>query len=293
MDISAERTKFEAALGLVPESLRASIKARFDTAVQKYQNAAAGAADKEDLAIEIVGIRRDVEAAGAGDGEAREWSDFSKWAIGAAVFGIFLMFFLYFRYLPADKYASIEGTRPILVFTLIISMLAFGGLMIAAALYGRRRTVEDLQNRFRLAREIFLVFSGIFGTIIGFYFGAADDHSVSGAPKVEVAFAEGQLTAAVTEGAEPFIGIITLKDETGGVLMTSNKRLLTYKIAHCPDGASVAVVDGRGQRTEAKVDCNAASEEGGATDNAATGTNNATVPTDNGANETDANQGGG
>jgi hypothetical protein len=151
---------------------------------------------------------------------------------------------------------SVESTRLLLVLTLTIAMFGFGGLLIARALFAGEAS-DGFQNRFRLAREIFLVFSGIFGTIIGFYFGTSDEDSTS-SPAVEIAYSDGQVTAAVTGGAEPFIGILTKKDEAGGEMMTASKRTLTYSATPCPEDASVLVVDGRGRRAEGSVKCGSA-----------------------------------
>jgi hypothetical protein len=171
---------------------------------------------------------------------------------------------------------SVESTRLLLVLTLTIAMFGFGGLLIIRALFVDKEA-DKFQDRFRLAREIFLVFSGIFGTIIGFYFGTSDTEDKGASPAIEIAYTDGQVTAAVTGGAEPFIGIITKKDEAGGEMMTANKRTLTYSATPCPEAASLFIVDGRGRRAEGSVKCPAAGagDTGGtnAADNSATNTN--------------------
>ncbi|HKX90866.1 MAG TPA: hypothetical protein VJM15_00360 [Sphingomicrobium sp.] len=169
---------------------------------------------------------------------------------------------------------SVEGTRLLLVLTLTIAMFGFGGLLIARALFAGKD--EKFEERFRLGREIFLVFSGIFGTIIGFYFGTSDSEVPGANPAVEVAYAEGQVTAAVTDGTEPFIGILTRAGEAAGEMMTSNRRTLTFAATPCPEGASILVVDGRGRRSEATVTCEANESTGApAGDNAANANNSA------------------
>ncbi len=158
---------------------------------------------------------------------------------------------------------SVEGTRLLLVLTLTIAIFGFGGLLIGSALFAGEG--DGFQNRFRLAREIFLVFSGIFGTIIGFYFGTSDDEDKGASPAVEVAYSDGQVTAAVTGGAEPFIGIIRKKGDPAGEVMTANKRTLTYTATPCPEDASVLVVDGRGRQAEGALKCGPPSGGGGGT----------------------------
>lgn len=157
---------------------------------------------------------------------------------------------------------SVESTRLLLVLTLTIAMFGFGGLLIIRALFVEKEP-DKFTDRFRLAREIFLVFSGIFGTIIGFYFGTSETEDKGASPAVEIAYTDGQVTAAVTGGAEPFIGIITKKDEAGGEMMTASQRTLTYSATPCPEGASVLVVDGRGRRAEGSVNCGSAPVDAG------------------------------
>jgi|SRR6185369_1195722 len=149
---------------------------------------------------------------------------------------------------------SVEGTRLLLVLTLTIAMFGFGGLLIFSALFPSKEG-GPIQDRFRLAREIFLVFSGIFGTIIGFYFGTSDTENKGASLAIEVGYTDGQVTAAITGGAEPFIGIITKKGESGGEMMTANKRTLSYSATPCPPDATILVVDGRGRRADGSVKC--------------------------------------
>ena len=68
-----------------------------------------------------------------------------------------------------DTFSTIKGTRPILVVAIIVSTIVFGGSLLIGSLFSSDAPFED---RFKHAREVFLVFSGIFGTVIGFYFGA-------------------------------------------------------------------------------------------------------------------------
>lgn len=66
---------------------------------------------------------------------------------------------------------TIEGSRPILTITAVLATIAFGGGLVFAALFSNEGAFE---NRFRMAREIFLVFSGVFATVVGFHFGKPD-----------------------------------------------------------------------------------------------------------------------
>lgn len=252
MEVQNQREALEAALVHVPLSLQPRFRSVFEELVTRYAALPAQDPGKETIEREIEQLQRDAVSARQ---EGGSWSTWARISLTVGIVGVIVLYGLYFAYLPSDKYASIEGTRPILVFTLIISMLGFGGVLIAAALYGARTTTEDFENRFRMAREIFLVFAGIFGTIIGFYFGAADEEAGNEAPAVEVAFSEGRVTAAVSGGSGPFLGILTLKGESSGRLMAVEERMLSYEVADCPALASVVVVDGRGRRAESQVKC--------------------------------------
>jgi len=175
------------------------------------------------------------------------------WLIGLAIALYVVTLWAYFYGIGADRYGTIEATRPVLVFTLIVAMLGFGGLLIFFSLFAR----TQLGQNFSKAREIFLVFSGIFGTIIGFYFGAADEEAVAKAMTLTVSVAEGrQLSVAVEGGSGPFIGTITLPNQSAGTAVTSNERSLRFDIAEaaCPAEARIVIFDGRGGRGEAKVE---------------------------------------
>ena len=96
--------------------------------------------------------------------------------VGMAMLGIVFAGLAWFLYSYAAgvgfaKLGTIEGTRPLLVIAAIMSTIAFGGALLFGSLFSSDGTFEE---RFRHAREIFLVFSGIFGTVIGFYFGAGE-----------------------------------------------------------------------------------------------------------------------
>ncbi len=102
------------------------------------------------------------------------------------------------------KLATIDGTRPLLVVAAIMSTIAFGGALMFGALFSSDGTFEE---RFRHAREIFLVFSGIFGTIMGFYFGAGETRGSGLALSATVQ--EATVVAYVSGGTPPYKVTIT------------------------------------------------------------------------------------
>ena len=150
-----------------------------------------------------------------------------------------------------------ESVQFLIVLTLILSMLAFGGLLIIRAMFAPYPR-EELENRFRMGREVFVVFSSVFGTIIGFYFGVTDeDDAEQQTPTVEVSFANDRVTATVSGGAEPYIGIFTPAGANAGQLMTVDGPILVSpaRLPVCPQGATVLVVDSEGERVEEEIDC--------------------------------------
>ncbi|HEX9947204.1 MAG TPA: hypothetical protein VGA98_06655 [Allosphingosinicella sp.] len=233
---------------------RARLTSELDDLVARYEKAQS--AEQVELATRIMQLKRDAEIAAS----VNLWS---RWSIALVMLVVALYFggiFAYMAGLGSERYASIEATRPILVFTLIVAMLSFGGLLIIRALFSSEGD-EAFQNRFRHAREIFLVFAGIFGTIIGFYFGAADKDSAADIPSVEVTAAAGRRIEATVEGGHaPFTATLTLPNNGGSVPMSGEGRSLSTILtaAQCPAEATLVLFDARSRRSEDKIDLDAA-----------------------------------
>jgi hypothetical protein len=179
----------------------------------------------------------------------------------------------YLNGLGSPEYAEVEATRAVLVFTLIVAMLAFGGLLIIRPLFSIEDPVK-LQERFRLAREIFMIFAGIFGTIIGFYFGTATATAADPPDLGVPSFAEGKVSVAVEGGRAPFTGAFMLTATSGRVAMEIAGRTLSYSVPGdaCPAGATIEVTDGDNRRDSAEVTCPDDDED-----------SNQTAPTTNGS----------
>lgn len=97
-----------------------------------------------------------------------------------------------------EKLVDVNGTRPILTLAAIIATLAYGGGLIFGALFSNEGKFDE---RFRMAREIFLVFSGVFATIVGFHFGTGTEKADRQAGSQQTDVAELQLD--VKRGAKP------------------------------------------------------------------------------------------
>ena len=274
MDIEQERQKLKATIAQIrDEAVKSALEREFEELAAKN----AAAQDKAPVEADIEALQQRasqaVQAQGGagGDGGGTSGVGSGEGFLTNAGFGLvigivilsFAFVFFYFWELGGENFTSPESIRPLLVLTLIIAMLGFGGLLMIRALFAPIK-VAELQERFRLGREVFLVFSGIFGTIIGFYFGA-EDEAGAGAPTIEIAFAEGRVTAAISEGTAPFLGIFTPQGQTGGRVMDADDRVLSLAIdgGTCPDGASIVVVDGRGRRADGTIDCDSGDDAPG------------------------------
>jgi hypothetical protein len=250
-DLKQEQGAIEAAIAKVStEDARDRLRAELN--ILSAQHASTSGNEQECVQQRLLQLRRDAEIAAG----VNLWSWASIALVAIIVVAYFGGVFFYMWGLGPDQYSSIEGTRPILVFTLIVAMLGFGGLLIVRALFSNDSD-ERMQTRFRLAREVFLVFSGIFGTIIGFYFGAADEDAPSPPSLSAPAYADGRIDVAIEGGRAPFITMLTLGSGPGGQVVEGDDRTISFVVAGgaCPDNASLTVVDGEGRRDEAELVC--------------------------------------
>jgi hypothetical protein len=268
-----QRKALECIEQISTSSARERMRAELNDLIVRHGSAASP--EKEAIEAQIVQLRRDARIAAT----VNLWSWASIGLVGLATIAFFGGIFLYIYGLGPARYSSIEATRPVLVFTLIIAMLGFGGLLIARALFSNL-TDEQFERRFRSAREIFLVFAGIFGTIIGFYFGAGDEEA-GVAPTVTVSHASGQVTAAVEGGAAPFLAIYTPPANGGdSQVKRSSERALNFTAA-CQAGATVLVIDGAGRQASGSVTCPSPGSAGEAQPNRTNIVGNAALPNDN------------
>lgn len=177
LGLSQEVSKVDAkarvkALGPAVTALRA------DFATQKN---AGSVTDIPRLVAVARGLWDEIELI-TGTGPSRPWSqrlleNFST----AGVIGIIILlvsfggvaFFMgaYIWKVDIADLRTIEGARPVLTITAVLATITFGGGLVFAALFSNEGAFE---NRFRMAREIFLVFSGVFATVVGFHFGKPD-----------------------------------------------------------------------------------------------------------------------
>jgi len=249
----------DAISGISTQSARAQMNAELDILVGRYNAAAANSAEQAEVAARLAQLRRDAEIAA----RVSLWSSFSQALVLVIIGAYFLGIWLYLYGLGSPLYAGVDATRSVLVFTLSVAMLGFGGLLMVRTLYSSDQ-IDQMRERFRNAREVFLVFSGIFGTIIGFYFGTA-----SGSPADPPTLAaitvgqDGMVVATSSKGRAPFTGRIRLLNGDDLALApTSVANQLSVGLSltrDCPAGASVTVIDGDRRQVEGKVEQSAAS----------------------------------
>lgn len=154
----------------------------------------------------------------------------------------------YVAKLDPQKLISIESIRPVLVFGLIISTITFGAALIIGALYSEGETLEA---RFRHAREIFLVFSGIFGTVIGFYFGAGESKVLQQPVMITANLVGAKLEGQVGGGTPPYKVTLTYGTETKNYALRSTADRFEHVFDKGKDdiqAVKVEVVDSKDQK---------------------------------------------
>jgi hypothetical protein len=138
------------------------------------------------------------------------WPYVGMAVLGIVFIGLAWFFYRYMAEAGLGKLSTYEGTRPLLVIAAIISTIAFGGALLIGSLFSSEGSFEE---RFRHSREIFLVFSGIFGTVIGFYFGAGD--SKTSQIGIDAILEDATVVAYANGGTPPYkISIAYSKDRT-------------------------------------------------------------------------------
>lgn len=95
-------------------------------------------------------------------------------AIGVFIVGLVLLLIT----APKDSVLTdAAASRPILMLIVILTTAVFGGALINASVFSKVS-----KDQFSNGREIFLFFSGISATVIGFYFGTASAEEIGAAP---------------------------------------------------------------------------------------------------------------
>ncbi len=180
-------------------------------------------------------------------------SNILKVVLGALALLVFGAGFLLGDSRTLQTLAEPANTRATITILICVISAAFGLTILLTALFGDgTEEKEVLENRFRRAREIFVSFVGILGTIVGFYFGSADKSppKLTVTAKVEA----GRIVASAQGGTAPYR--FTVKG--GGKVLVDNKLSddgwLQESLGELPADKSrvaVEVVDGKDLRGSA------------------------------------------
>lgn len=108
-----------------------------------------------------------------------------------------------------------ELARGVITFLVSIATISLGFILVVSSIFAPQDVVTE--ERFRRAREVFVAMMGVLGTIIGFYFGAADgstpDLELS---TIQVVSTEGgqRIAAHITGGNGPYTYSIAFDDQS-------------------------------------------------------------------------------
>lgn len=162
-----------------------------------------------------------------------------------------------FLRMTVEQMMLTSAARPIILISLIFAMLGFGGLLIARPLFSTDPT-DVLTERFRMSREIFLVFSGVFATVIGFYFGSLDKPAKESVSAIDVkqqgVGRDGQIEAIISGGTAPYIVKLRVSKGDPIPLTADDKNVGKFTLPRignealeCPAGLALLVADKSGQ----------------------------------------------
>jgi hypothetical protein len=102
----------------------------------------------------------------------------------------------------ASSWQTITGGRAVLLLALTFAFVTFGGALLIAPLFSE----GSIEERFRRSREVFLLFAGMFTTVVGFYFASANQPFLGSELLIAETFDshKGELQVAVAGGKPPY-----------------------------------------------------------------------------------------
>jgi hypothetical protein len=125
--------------------------------------------------------------------------------VAVVVGGIAVTLWTFVSNATPGSLSTIDGARPIITLAAIISTVGFGASLVLAALFA---SDANFETRFRTAREIFLVFSGVFATVVGFHFGAGQSPTAGQTAPVSISRMSvqgGKLNVFIEGGVPPYV----------------------------------------------------------------------------------------
>jgi hypothetical protein len=104
----------------------------------------------------------------------------------------------------AHAWQTIEGGRAVLLVALTAAFVTFGGALTISPLFDDSSNGELADQRFRRAREVFLLFAGMFSTVVGFYFASAGSSSTPVVLTHDWNAKLGELRVSIVGGKPPY-----------------------------------------------------------------------------------------
>ena len=124
-------------------------------------------------------------------------------SIGILVLAIiFILTIIAISQMGAAAWQTVPGGRAVLLLALTFAFVTFGGTLLVTPFFSASTEGRGFDERFRRSREIFLLFAGMFSTIVGFYFASANNPAAGSTLLVIETFNadKGDLQVAVTGG---------------------------------------------------------------------------------------------
>lgn len=176
----------------------------------------------------------------------------SSWILmfALAALSIALLLFFMSRLEDGSALTNVASGRPILMLIVIFTTVIFGAMLLNATLFGPQ--VERAAERFQNGREIFLVFSGICATVVGFYFGSGTVQGNMGSNLVisqYLAPGDGSLALTIAGGSPPY-GVVLHQDDAAiaftNVESDPGRFTLATDSSVCPAGAEIRITGANG-----------------------------------------------
>ncbi len=102
-----------------------------------------------------------------------------------------------------DQLQNPDYARGAITFIVAAVVVCLALILIMGGLFLEASAPDEVEERFRRGREVLAPFVGILGTIVGFYFGSADNGGAA-ALDVSALASPTEVTVRVSGGSEPY-----------------------------------------------------------------------------------------
>ncbi|MEM6468060.1 MAG: hypothetical protein AAF802_00720 [Planctomycetota bacterium] len=137
------------------------------------------------------------------------------------------------------QFADVDKARGLITVLFGVGTVAISITLFLSSLITLDSDVT-FKERFSMAKEVLTVMIGIFGTIVGFYFGSTNITTNIESPSIgEVLLPAGgvavggdtQITLLIDGGEPPYTGIVEFRDKLNPVSFQSKSRLATIPLS--------------------------------------------------------------